>query len=196
MGECLNVPLVIIGDTSVGKSSILVRFCEDRFESNYVITIGVEYQERTIQINDTRMRLKIWDTAGQERFRSVTPAYYRRALGVLVIFDLTNRKSFENVEDWLRSLQAQGDPTVQKILVGNKVDLSNRRQVSKEEGDNLAKKHQMKYFEVSAKTAVNVEDVFFDLATQVKINHKLIPANNSNSHKSNNPQSKITTKCC
>ena len=91
-----DVRLLLLGDSAVGKSSLLLRFCEDRFESNFVITIGVDYKVRSLQLDGKLLRLQVWDTAGQERFRTITPAYYRRAMGVLVIFDLSNRKSFES----------------------------------------------------------------------------------------------------
>jgi small GTP-binding protein len=172
-----TVRVVLIGDTSVGKSSLLVRFADDRFDGNYVITIGVEYREKLVTLGGRgggrTVRLQVWDTAGQERFRTITPAYYRRALGVLIVFDLTNRKSFDSVEEWLRSLNDHGDPDVVKILVGNKVDLETKRKIGKEEARNLAKKHNMEYFEVSAKEDVAVDEVFETLTDQIAAKHKL-----------------------
>ena len=168
-----DVRLLLLGDSAVGKSSLLLRFCEDRFESNFVITIGVDYKVRTLQLDGKLLRLQVWDTAGQERFRTITPAYYRRAMGVLVIFDITNRKSFENVEYWLRNLEDHGDAKVRRVLVGNKGDLSGRRKVALEEASALAQRHSMPYFEVSAKDNTNVEKVFQSVAKAVAETHKL-----------------------
>ena len=179
-----DVRLLLLGDSAVGKSSLLLRFCEDRFESNFVITIGVDYKVRVIQLDGKLLRLQVWDTAGQERFRTITPAYYRRAMGVLVIFDLSNRKSFESkfpysyfffldVEYWLRNLEDHGDSKVRRVLVANKCDLAARRKVTAEEASALAQRHSMPYFEVSAKDSTNVESVFHSVAKAVAETHKL-----------------------
>jgi small GTP-binding protein len=172
-----TIRIVLIGDTSVGKSSILFRFADDRFDGNYVITIGVEYREKVVELpdppgvaaaqNDRHVRLQVWDTAGQERFRTIAPAYYRRALGVMIVFDLTNRKSFDSVEQWLDSLRDHGDPDVVKVLVGNKLDLAGKRKVSGEEARTLASKHRMVYLEVSAKEGVGVDEVFEKLTGEI-----------------------------
>ena len=174
-----TVRIVLVGDTSVGKSSLLVRFADDRFDGNYVITIGVEYREKVVQlaappsVAGKSILLSVWDTAGQERFRTITPAYYRRALGVIIVFDLTNRKSFDSVEEWLGSLRDHGDPDVVKVLVGNKLDLEGKRKIKKEEGQRLAEKHNMTYVEVSAKEGVGVDQVFETLTTVIASKHKL-----------------------
>ena len=196
--EAGTVRLVLVGDTLVGKSSILLRLCEDRFESNYVVTIGVEYKERILTIDGRPIRLQVWDTAGQERFRTITPAYYRRALGALIVFDLTNKKSFENVEDWLKSLSDHGDPTVQKVLVGNKVDLpASKRKVSKEAATQLAQRHNMEYFEVSAKEDICVEKVFEWVTKKIAETHTLtgLPVRLQDRMSERNSENS-SNKCC
>jgi Ras-related protein Rab-8A len=194
-----DVRLLLLGDSAVGKSSLLLRFCEDPFESNFVITIGVDYKVRTLQLDGKLLRLQVWDTAGQERFRTITPAYYRRAMGVLVIFDITNRKSFDNVEYWLRNLEDHGDSKVRRVLVGNKSDLSGRRKVSTEEATGLAQRHGMPYFEVSAKDSINVEKVFQSVAKAVAETHKLEISNTrQKSSVGSRPSGDNSTssKCC
>ena len=193
-----DVRLLLLGDSAVGKSSLLLRFCEDRFESNFVITIGVDYKVRTLQLDGKLLRLQVWDTAGQERFRTITPAYYRRAMGVLVIFDMTNRKSFENVEYWLRNLEDHGDPKVRRVLVANKSDLAGRRKVSAEEAASLAQRHNMAYFEVSAKDNANVETVFQSIAKAVAETHKLETSSSRQKPSLGRPSGDNATgsKCC
>ena len=189
-----DVRLLLLGDSAVGKSSLLLRFCEDRFESNFVITIGVDYKVRTLQLDGKLLRLQVWDTAGQERFRTITPAYYRRAMGVLVIFDMTNRKSFENVEYWLKNLEDHGDPKVRRVLVANKADLAARRKVTAEESAALAQRHNMPFFEVSAKDNTNVEAVFQTVAKAVADTHKLEISSRQKSM--GRPSGETGSKCC
>ncbi|KAF4655405.1 hypothetical protein FOZ61_007593 [Perkinsus olseni] len=159
--------ILVLGDSAVGKSSLLMRFCENRFDSNFVITIGVDFRVKTINIQDREVRLQIWDTAGQERFRTITPAYYRNAMGVLLIYDMTDPKSFKNVDYWVRNLDEHADKTVQKLLVGNKADMAAKRKVSTEAGQALADKYGMAFFETSAKSGLNVEQAFRAIAERV-----------------------------
>ncbi|EER08646.1 RAS small GTpases RIC1/ypt1, putative [Perkinsus marinus ATCC 50983] len=166
--------ILVLGDSAVGKSSLLMRFCENRFDSNFVITIGVDFRVKTINIQDREVRLQIWDTAGQERFRTITPAYYRNAMGVLLIYDMTDSKSFKNVDYWVRNLDEHADKTVQKLLVGNKADMAAKRKVSTEEGQALADKYGMTFFETSAKSGLNVEQAFRAIAERVCDSYDLL----------------------
>mmetsp|Transcript_36332 Transcript_36332/g.84523 ORF Transcript_36332/g.84523 Transcript_36332/m.84523 type:complete len:209 (+) Transcript_36332:219-845(+) len=161
------VKLLLLGDSAVGKSSLLMRFCESKFESNFVLTIGVDFKWKQVERDGKKLRLQVWDTAGQERFRTITPAYYRAAMGVVITYDICDRDSFDHVEYWVQQLDQHGDATVQRILVGNKSDLADCRKVSTEDGETLASKFNMAFYETSAKSGVNVEDAFLKIADEV-----------------------------
>uniref|UniRef100_A0A914BWX9 Ras-related protein Rab-35 n=1 Tax=Acrobeloides nanus TaxID=290746 RepID=A0A914BWX9_9BILA len=151
--------LLIIGDSGVGKSSLLLRFADNTFSPNYITTIGVDFKIRTINIDGQRIKLQIWDTAGQERFRTITSTYYRGTHGVIVVFDVTNGESFSNVKRWLHEIENNCD-NVQKILVGNKVDDPERRVVVDSDAKRFAETIKINYFETSAKENLNVEAMF------------------------------------
>ena len=151
--------LLVIGDSSVGKSALLEKYTEDNFSTIFISTIGIDFKIKTIIVADKKIKLQIWDTAGQERFKVITSAYYRGAMGVLIVFDLNDRKSFGNMRGWFDNLDKHNDnDDVQKIIVGNKSDLE--RKVSKEEIDALVKEFKLLYVETSAKTGKNVVEVF------------------------------------
>jgi len=161
------VKLLLLGDSAVGKSSLLMRFCESRFDNNFVLTIGVDFKWKCVERNDRKLKLQVWDTAGQERFRTITPAYYRAAMGVVICYDITDQATFDHVEYWVQQLDQHGDEAVQRILVGNKCDLADLRKVSTEDGERLASKFNMCFFETSAKTGQSVDDAFLNIADQV-----------------------------
>jgi len=162
------IKLLIIGDSGVGKSCCLLRFSEDSFTPSFITTIGIDFKIRTIDIDGKRIKLQIWDTAGQERFRTITTAYYRGAMGILLVYDVTDKSSFESIRKWFSNVEQHATEGVNKILIGNKCDWIERRVVSIEEGEQLAKDLGIPFLEVSAKTDINVEKAFFDLATEVK----------------------------
>ena len=149
-----------MGDSSVGKSCLLLQFTDKRFKATHDLTIGVEFGSRTVSAKDQFIKLQIWDTAGQESFRSITRSYYRGSIGALLVYDITRRDSFDNLVRWLEEMRENAYSKMQIILVGNKVDLEAEREVSFEEGQAFARKHQLMFFETSAKTALNVEAAF------------------------------------
>ncbi|KAF1762029.1 hypothetical protein GCK72_010290 [Caenorhabditis remanei] len=151
--------LLIIGDSGVGKSSLLLRFADNTFSENYITTIGVDFKIRTMDINGQRVKLQIWDTAGQERFRTITSTYYRGTHGVVVVYDVTNGESFGNVKRWLQEIENNCD-SVQKVLVGNKCEESDRRVVLESDARNYAQSMNIAFFETSAKEDKNVEPMF------------------------------------
>eukprot|EP00397_Hematodinium_sp_SG-2012_P063826 GEMP01088947.1.p1 GENE.GEMP01088947.1~~GEMP01088947.1.p1 ORF type:complete len:206 (+),score=56.61 GEMP01088947.1:192-809(+) len=161
------IKLLLIGDSAVGKSSLLMRFCDDKFEQNFMITIGVDFKMKTVTREHKKLRLQIWDTAGQERFRTITPAYYRSAMGVILTYDLTDESSFHNVQFWMDNLEQHGEANAQCVLVGNKADLEDKRQVSREQAEEFAQKHGMVLFETSAKTNTEVDTAFNHIADLV-----------------------------
>ncbi|XP_021261822.1 ras-related protein Rab-39B-like [Numida meleagris] len=160
--------ILIIGNSSVGKTSFLFRYADDSFTPAFVSTVGIDFKVKTIYRNDKRIKLQIWDTAGQERFRSITRAYYRNSVGGLLLFDITNRRSFQNVHEWLEETKVHVQPyQIVFVLVGHKCDLDTQRQVTRHEAEKLAAAYGMKYIETSARDAINVEKAFTDLTRDI-----------------------------
>ena len=153
--------LVLIGDTCVGKSCILVRFSDDIFNDNYVTTIGVDFRFKTMVIKNKVAKIQIWDTAGQERYRSITTAYYRGAAAIIICCDCTNKESFNNVKNWIEEIAKYTDEnTVDKIVFMNKCDLSEERIIKKDEIEKFEKENRIKVLEVSAKTGEGIDNAF------------------------------------
>lgn len=163
--------LLIIGDSGVGKSSLLIRFSDDTFSGSYITTIGVDFKIRTVVIDGQRVKLQIWDTAGQERFRTITSTYYRGTHGVIIVYDVTNGESFANVRRWLQEIEHNCD-VVNKVLVGNKNDDPDRKVVITEDAQRFARQMDIELFETSAKDNINVEEMFLAITKQVLL-HKL-----------------------
>lgn len=160
--------LLLIGDSGVGKTCVLFRFSEDQFNSTFISTIGIDFKIRTIELDDKKIKLQIWDTAGQERFRTITTAYYRGAMGIMLVYDITNQKSFENIKNWIRNIEEHASADVEKMVLGNKCDMNDKRVVSKESGETLAVEYGIKFMETSAKASINVDEAFFNIARDIK----------------------------
>ncbi|KAF5291775.1 hypothetical protein FQA39_LY14263 [Lamprigera yunnana] len=158
--------LLIIGDSGVGKSSLLLRFADNTFSGSYITTIGVDFKIRTVTIDGQRIKLQIWDTAGQERFRTITSTYYRGTHGVIVVYDVTNGDSFANVKRWLHEIEHNCD-VVNRILVGNKNDCPDRKVVLTEDAKRFADTMGIQLFETSAKDNINVEEMFVSVTRLV-----------------------------
>ncbi|KAI4344994.1 hypothetical protein L6164_012164 [Bauhinia variegata] len=152
--------IVIIGDSAVGKSNLLSRYARNEFNLHSKATIGVEFQTQSMEIDGKEVKAQIWDTAGQERFRAVTSAYYRGAVGALVVYDISRRTTFDSVGRWLDELNTHCDTTVARMLVGNKCDLENIRSVSIEDGKSLAEAEGLFFMETSALDSTNVKTAF------------------------------------
>ena len=163
---------IIIGDAAVGKSNLLLRFAQNDFKAEYQLTIGVEFGAKNIDINNKKFRLQIWDTAGQENYRSITRAYYKNSVCAILVYDISNRDSFDHISNWIEDCLAQSPKTVFMVLVGNKSDLNDNRKVSFQEGQDMARNNNMMFFETSAKTGENVDKIFEDAAKEIsnKIN--------------------------
>ncbi|KAG6392856.1 hypothetical protein SASPL_147084 [Salvia splendens] len=173
---------IIIGDTGVGKSCLLLQFTDKRFQPVHDLTIGVEFGARMVTIEGRPIKLQIWDTAGQESFRSITRSYYRGAAGALLVYDITRRETFNHLASWLEDAKQHANPNMTIILVGNKSDLAQRRAVSKEEGEQFAKENGLLFLEASARTAQNVEEAFTNTATKIlqKIQEGVFDVSNEN----------------
>ena len=159
---------IIVGDSSVGKSCLLLQFTDQRFKAAHDLTIGVEFGSRTIQVdNSNTVKLQIWDTAGQESFRSITRSYYRGAICALLVYDITRKYTFQNLVRWLEEMLEHAYSRMTIILVGNKKDLESEREVSYEEGAEFAKKNKLIFFETSAKTSENVDATFINATKMI-----------------------------
>ncbi|KAL3196061.1 hypothetical protein MRX96_015609 [Rhipicephalus microplus] len=183
--------LLLIGDSGVGKTSILFRFSDNKFDGSFISTIGIDFKIRIIEIDGKKIKLQIWDTAGQERFRTITTAYYRggngeprhnivaclcikrfcfscHMQGIMLVYDVTKEATFENIKTWIRNTDEHAAADVEKMILGNKCDMNELRQVSKERGEKLAIEHNIKFMETSAVSSINVEEAFYTLARDIK----------------------------
>jgi len=169
-----TLKILIIGESGVGKSSLLLRFANDTFDPEISATIGVDFKVKEIDNHGNKIKLAIWDTAGQERFRTLTPSYYRGGQGAILVYDVTSRESFQKIEDWLTELETYStSPDIKKILVGNKCDMEGERMVSRDEGKNFARRHQMMFIEASAKTKEGVQTAFEELVEKIMLTPSL-----------------------
>ncbi|MBA0860054.1 hypothetical protein Goshw_013513 [Gossypium schwendimanii] len=159
--------VVLIGDSAVGKSQILARFARNEFSLDSKATIGVEFQSRTLVIEHKSVKAQIWDTAGQERYRAVTSAYYRGAVGAMLVYDISKRQTFDHIPRWLEELRGHADKNIVIILIGNKSDLENQRAVSTEDAKEFAQKEGLFFLETSALEATNVEAAFLTVLNEI-----------------------------
>lgn len=168
--------LLLIGDSGVGKSCLLLRFADDSYTESYISTIGVDFKIRTIQLDGKTIKLQIWDTAGQERFRTITSSYYRGAHGIIVVYDVTESESFNNIKQWLHEIDRYACEGVNRLLVGNKSDLTTKRQVEHNAAKEFADSLNIPFLETSAKSAINVEQAFMTMAGEIKNRMAATPA--------------------
>uniref|UniRef100_A0A672V163 Ras-related protein Rab-1 n=1 Tax=Strigops habroptila TaxID=2489341 RepID=A0A672V163_STRHB len=183
--------LLLIGDSGVGKTCLIIRLAEDSFSSTYISTIGIDFKIRMVDIDGKKIKLQVWDTAGQERFKTITTAYFRGAVGIILVYDITDEKSFENIQNWMKSIKEVGvghgggilgcrggillilsclqnaSAGVERLLIGNKCDMEEKRKVQRDAAEKLAKEHGIRFFETSAKSSVNVEEAFSTLARDI-----------------------------
>ena len=159
--------LIIVGDTLVGKSSLLSKYVDDLFLEDIEPTIGVDFKVKTIKVKEKYIKLQIWDTAGREKFHNIIISYFRGSSGILLLYDITNKESFKNISKWIKINETSTSMENIKVLVGNKCDLDDNRVVSEEEGKRLAKDYDMIFFEASAKTGKNINEIFYSLVTKI-----------------------------
>ncbi|UKJ89845.2 Rab GTPase [Theileria orientalis] len=164
--------LVLIGDSGVGKSCLLLRFADDSFTDSYITTIGVDFRFRTVIVNNKRVKLQIWDTAGQERFRTITSTYYRGADGIIMVYDVTDKASFEHINDWLNEVNKYASEDTCKLLLGNKCDIEDNRDVTRTDVERLSEVIEVPSMEVSAKTGHNIDKAFLSI-TEKLVNLKM-----------------------
>ena len=160
--------ILLIGNSGVGKSSLLLRFADDTFSGNFMPTIGVDFKIKTIEVDGKTVKLQIWDTAGQERFKTITSSYYKGAHGIIVVYDITDKESFKNINTWMNEVEKHASDNVSRIMWGNKCDLEDSRQVSTEAGKERADAYNIRFIESSAKDSKNVEEAFTLMAREIK----------------------------
>lgn len=198
--------IILVGDSTVGKTSFIHKFCNDIYNGQYNITIGVEFEAKIIvlDINNKNIRIKlyIWDTAGQERFRSITKNYYKDTAGIILCYDTTSIITFDHLNNWLKDIKSECSSDVKIILVGTKTDLTNLKQVKTEDGLNYANEHNLPFYEASAKNNINVKEVFHKLVADIyngymngEIKHGVKKINNSDCIVIKNEINTIK-KCC
>ena len=158
--EDYKIKIIVVGDSGVGKTNLINRFASDKFDTNSKATIGVEFVYKTLKINKEVIKVEVWDTAGQERYRAITSSYYKGAKGAIIVYDITNEDSFNNVESWMNEVTKKGKTDMQFLLVGNKKDLINDRKVTEQKGIDKAKELNMNLFEASALEKTNVNEAF------------------------------------
>ncbi len=167
--------ILLLGDSSVGKTCFLMRYTDNTFQEIHMSTIGLDYKLKNVQLDDGKMvKIQIWDTAGQDRFRSITKNYYKGAHGIILIYDITNQKTFENVKNWINQIKEEVSNKVTIILVGNKIDDEDHRVVSTEEGEKMAKEFGLMFFECSAKSGVNIDSTFNELVKKTVENYSKV----------------------
>ncbi|EFA75091.1 Rab GTPase [Heterostelium album PN500] len=166
--------ILVIGDSGVGKSCMLLRFADNRFTDSYISTIGVDFCIRTIELDGKRIKLQIWDTAGQERFKTITTSYYRGAHGLIIVYDITSMESFNSIKRWLIDVDRFASPSVLKLIVGNKCDLNSKRAVDFKVAKKFSDDLNIPILETSAKDSTGIDDAFTQLAANIK---KSVPVN-------------------
>lgn len=193
-----NYKFIVIGSSGVGKTAILKRLVDDVFTGESQSTIGVEFIATTIDVDGQSVKLQVWDTAGQERFRSIAKAYFRSAIGVILVFDLTDRKSFEDLNQWLNDVHSLCDPNAVVTLIGNKSDLIGQRAITQSEAEAFASMHTLSYLETSALGGDNVQEAFQRTAAEV-YRHSMSKSDNKGTQpdvKKLDANQKGVKKCC
>ena len=194
--------VLLLGNSDVGKSSLLLRYVDSVWNDAFVPTIGVDFKVKTLTINEKKVKMQIWDTAGQERFRTVVSTYFRGAHGILLLYDVTNRDSFKNLESWLIEIEKNAKEKVLKILIGNKCDLTDDREIQSDEGKAFALRNGMEFMETSAKMNTNVSEAFETLGKlMIEFNSKSNTATqkkneNKNLKASSGMNLKTKKSCC
>ena len=198
----INVKLLLLGDSTVGKTSILIKYINDKFDDSAISTVGVDYMDKIITYKNLKIKLQIWDTSGEEKFRSITRNFYRNADGIFIVFDLTKKPTFDHVKNWISEALDHND-TIKLVLIGNKLDLKNEIEVSNELASNYAKRNNLKYFETSAKEGTNINvafntiiDLLFANKTEKDIINEFSRNNSSLSVNTDSEDKRKKKSCC
>ena len=198
--------LILIGDSSVGKSNILLKYLKGEFDPNSKATVGVEFGTKNIEIKNKKVKIQIWDTAGQERYRSITSAYYKGAKGAFIVYDITRKNTFDNIDKWISDLKTNGDKNIAIVLIGNKSDLEDKREVSNEDGIKKSEEFKIAFMETSALNGDNLNNAFDELLEQIYQNNcanveqekevEIDKGVNLNEENNENNENNEKKKCC
>ena len=179
--------VLLLGDSSVGKTCFLKRYIDNTFQDAYLSTIGFDFKFKNVTLKDgKKVKIQLWDTAGQERFRTIAKSYYKGAHGIVLIYDVTSKRTYENIRKWLNQIKEEASSRISIILVANKIDCEEEREVTKEEGENLAKTSGLTLFEASAKDSINVNESFQDLIEKISEKYGNINSNTNKKKKKKN----------
>ena len=202
MGEPINekieksFKILLLGDSSVGKTCFLKRYIDDTFQDVYLSTIGFDYKYKCITLKEGKnIKLQIWDTAGQERFRTIAKSYYKGAHGIILMYDVTDQKSFDSIKKWLEQIKEEAPNKVSVLLVANKIDIE-KRIITKEDGENIAKSYDLDIYESSAKDNINVSEAFEDLAEKINAKYKIMKERGKKLEENVPEMTKKKKKCC
>jgi len=165
--KCYAVKIIIVGDQSVGKTNLINRYVKGEFSEDYMITIGMDFLTCNLELEDKIFKLRLWDTAGSERFRSVTKGYYSNSCCAIIVYDITDQNSFNSVKQWIEDCQSYASKNIHLILVGNKIDLKEQRKVNKEDAKSLSEEYGMDFFETSAKSGENIDELFLSICKNI-----------------------------
>ena len=153
--------ILLLGDSEVGKSCFLMRYSDNVFVENYITTIGLDYKLKNVKLDSGKtIKVQLWDTAGQDKYRTIAKNYFKGSHGILLLYDVTKQSSFQNIRDWIQDIREEVSPKAIIFLIGNKIDLADQRKISKEKGIELAEEYKLPFFEASAKSGENVDEVF------------------------------------
>ena len=192
----IKLKIMLLGDSTVGKTSILRRYCKNEFSNKYATTIGIDFQFKNMIKFDNRIRLQIWDTAGQERYKVVAKNYFNSSDGFIIIYDITNRESFNNIDNWISQINDVANKEVKFILFGNKNDLEESRIVSADEGTEMAEKYSMKFYETSALTGDNINEGFDFLVDELLKDENRLSKKINSIELNNNMKNNKKRRCC
>ena len=188
--------ILLLGDSSVGKTCFLKRYIDDTFQDVYLSTIGFDYKYKCITLKEGKnIKLQIWDTAGQERFRTIAKSYYKGAHGIILMYDVTDQKSFDSIKKWLEQIKEEAPNKVSVLLVANKIDIE-KRIITKEDGENIAKSYDLDIYESSAKDNINVSEAFEDLAEKINAKYKIMKERGKKLEENVPEMTKNKKKCC
>ena len=188
--------VMLLGDSSVGKTCFLKRYIDDTFQDVYLSTIGFDYKYKFITLKDgKKIKMQIWDTAGQERFRTIGKGYYKGAHGIILIYDVTSQKSFDSIKTWLNEIKSEASNKVCVFLVANKIDIEERL-ISREDGEEIAKNNNLDFYESSAKDNINVSEVFQDLAEKINEKYQIMKEKGKKLDEIIPEKTKGKKKCC
>jgi len=198
-----KVRLMLIGNSTVGKTSIIKRFCKNKFTNSFISSIGIDFETKYVKIDNKTINLQIWDTAGQERYKVISRNYFNQSDGFIIVYDITNRKTFDDVVNWIEQIQELAGEYTKNIIVGNKLDLEKMRKVEKEEGKELAEKYNYIFFETSAQSGKNIDKAFDSLTRSILADDNFSSASRKLSQSSTIKEKDIRTvartnrkKCC